>query len=250
MKPRSILSFLFLSLHLFKEVFASPNVFRAALNNPISLNLTRFPDVVKSHFSDFRRKWPTRSKPELFQRILRVNPGEKFTFDGYRWSELQQCGLFANLTGTASFDAQRNVVFCISGDEKPSITVSPEISVASCLNNPVVTGGVQIRDNNFRGLGEKLVFALSTKGEAQSSLEDPLPISMRLEWWDNTIGTRSEVGMVVKQDQIDSSVFSGEDRVNPSTTGEEEGKLTNLWKASGRMKWYHKFLALSCQSTL
>ena len=105
-------------------------------------------------------KKKVRSRALLFQQALDLEPGKPFVFDYPKWRMLENCGLFRNLSATTrSNDGQITTI--ISGTEVPSITFAPSVQLGASLENPEINGGVLLRDNNFRGLGERFELIVS-----------------------------------------------------------------------------------------
>lgn len=82
-----------------------------------------------------------RTKELFFQETLGVLPGSNFTFNVDRWVSIQQSGLFKNLTARTLL-GDDGVFLEISGQELPSITFTPEISVDGIQKGPELSGGV------------------------------------------------------------------------------------------------------------
>ena len=108
---------------------------------PIVLNLRRVGESGKGIIK--LPKGEVRTKSLFFQQILGLEAGKPFNFDIEMWKAIQQSGLFKNLTAKAVAVGTSDVVLKISGDELPSIRLSPEISVAASITKPEVSGGVR-----------------------------------------------------------------------------------------------------------
>lgn len=84
-----------------------------------------------------------RTKPLFFERVLGLHAKTPFQFDIDKWHELVKCGLFRNLTARTSMAPDGGVVLHVTGDELPSSSLAPEVSVIASLDNPEVVGGVR-----------------------------------------------------------------------------------------------------------
>ena len=76
---------------------------------------------------------PPRSRPLLFEKALGLRRNQKFEFHVDSWKSLMKSGLFNNLAAKITTDDEDKAVIEISGDEKPSITFSPELSAGNLL---------------------------------------------------------------------------------------------------------------------
>ena len=103
--------------------------------NPIVLN------VVKMASNSTSRSHQGRTKPQLFQQVLNLKPGKVFSFDLDKWRSIVKSGLFQNLTVNV-LSNERGAYLNISGYERPSISLSPEITVTASVDNPQIIGGV------------------------------------------------------------------------------------------------------------
>ena len=101
------------------------------------------------------------------------------------WNSLVDSGLFSNLSAQIVPDDDNTLVLKVSGDELPSMKISPDITVSMSKSTPFVTGGVRlicllyfgfgvvvnliksffcqvsVTKKNFLGLGQQLHMALS-----------------------------------------------------------------------------------------
>ena len=95
---------------------------------PFKLQLYRLVRSANSTFVvDDNRK--ARTVPEFFMDSMGLYPGDDATFDLDRWQEIQNCGLFRNITIKACQDSDGCVFFQVLGEERPSISISPEVSL-------------------------------------------------------------------------------------------------------------------------
>lgn len=186
------------------------SVLRAS-RQPIALNLRRVAGVSRNASASSSsssavdvvtmKNKPVRSVPLLFQQLLGIVPGEPFHFDLNRWRVIQNCGLFANLTAR-TVSRNGTVSLIISGDELPAITFAPEFSVGASITRPEVSGGMLFRDNNFRGLGDRvevIVSAFNNQGLEGAGLAELLP-RIHLKWIDGIRGRPSSVSVAVDSD--------------------------------------------------
>jgi hypothetical protein len=103
-----------------------------------------YPVVVNLRPSNPERKWATsRTSPLFFQRLLGIIPGQKWDFDVEKIKAIEKSGLFKNLT-IAIRNSESGIQLNISGCELPSIAVSPELSFATSIEKPDITGGVRV----------------------------------------------------------------------------------------------------------
>lgn len=137
-------------------------------------------------------KKKVRSRALLFQQALDLEPGKPFVFDYPKWRMLENCGLFRNLSATTrSNDGQITTI--ISGTEVPSITFAPSVQLGASLENPEINGGVLLRDNNFRGLGERFELIVSAFKEGLEKGVGELPPSFTVKWIDGIKGRPNSI---------------------------------------------------------
>ena len=107
---------------------------KAAKINPIRLRLNG--NTISSSKS-------FKTNPKLFQRLLRVKPGENFSMnlDGWHW--LKRSGLFANLSAQANV-VNDEVYLDITGDELTSVEFTPDITIKDMSNPSIITGVCQL----------------------------------------------------------------------------------------------------------
>ena len=133
-----------------------------------------------------------RSRPLLFQQALDLEPGKPYVFNYPKWRMLESCGLFRNLSATTrSQDGQLTTI--VTGTELPSITFSPSVQLGASLENPEINGGVLLRDNNFRGLGERFELIVSAFKEGLEKGVGELPPSFTVKWIDGIKGRPNSV---------------------------------------------------------
>lgn len=134
----------------------------------------------------------SRSRPLLFQQALGIEPGKPYVFDYPKWRMLETCGLFRDLSATTkSNDGQLTTI--ITGTEVPSITFQPSVQLGASLDNPEINGGVLLRDNNFRGLGERFELIVSAFKEGLEKGVGELPPSFNVKWIDGIKGRPNSV---------------------------------------------------------
>lgn len=165
---------------------------------PIILQLTPFSkNSTFNYVSEKERSKNVKSKATFFQEMLGLKSGENFTLNFDQWSRIQKCGLYANLTAK-SFISDDGVYLEIHGQELPSVTITPEVSIHSIKKGPEISGGVLYRDRNFVGLGQGLeVIASKREGSAGQTA---LPLTTRIKWSDCSIGKPYQLTATAEED--------------------------------------------------
>ncbi len=102
---------------------------------PIVMKLKRFNKLSNDSEGQIR------TRPLLFQNVLKLSPGNPFHLSFDRWKALKECGLFRNLTAHAIMQND-GAQLEIAGMEMPCITFAPELSLGSSLSHPNIAGGV------------------------------------------------------------------------------------------------------------
>jgi hypothetical protein len=161
--------------------------------NPISVDIKRV-KVNETGIIRLPKGENGRSKPLFFQQTLGIREGQPFKFDIEKWQALKECGLFRNLTAKSGTNNNGEVVLKITGEELPSITFSPVVSVTASIERPEATGGLSFRDLNFRGLGQRLDLKIGLK-EGVEKGTDELPPTIRIKWSDNKLGKSSRLSV-------------------------------------------------------
>lgn len=189
------------------------SVLRAS-KNPIALNLRPIVQVVNVTSTTGVKTYKVatdkaiRSLPVLFQNALGIYPGVPFQFDLSKWRMLQSCGLFANLTAK-TIKSNGELFLAISGDELPAIQFAPEFAVgAKTIEKPEVSGNLLFRDNNFRGLGERVELMVSAFSKGIEAGSGELPPSFRFKWVDGIRGRPSSVTFSFEEDHVLEDSFN------------------------------------------
>ena len=132
-----ILSITFLECHTAKKADVTPS---SQMPTPKILLTSKNPIILKNFRKAAFRKDsngtisevilsdPPRSKPLLFEKAFGLKKDKRFEFRIDKWKKLIKSGLFQNLSAQVTTDDEGKAVIEISGDEKPSITFSPEVS--------------------------------------------------------------------------------------------------------------------------
>jgi len=170
---------------------------------PFSLNLLRVERSPEKGADAYRVAYgkEARSRSLLFEKVLGIYPGAPFAFDMAKWRLLQSCGLFSNLTARTVMRKNGDVVTVISGGELPSIQFAPEVALgAKSIEKPELSGNLMFRDNNFRGLGERIELLVRTFQRGIDSKTSGLPPTIRFKWYDGIRGRPSSVTMSVEED--------------------------------------------------
>ena len=109
-----------------------------------------------------------------------------------KWSELKAKtnDIFNNLTLNAELDHNGDIQFVISGVEKPSRTISPEVTLSSNSKGAKISGGIHFMDQHFRGLGETIEIVVSQLDEDENLLFSSIP-NIQFKWSENSIGKLS-----------------------------------------------------------
>lgn len=142
---------------------------------------------------------PGRTRASFFERVLGIRPGEPFDFPLEKWRSIQQSHLFHNITGR-TYQADDGIAMEITAIENPSITVKPELAVGLSPSNPDISGGLLIRDRNFRGMGEKMELLISKKEGLEEGVSSLRPL-IRLKWADNIIGKDAAFHLQIQREQ-------------------------------------------------
>jgi len=179
-------------------------IIRAA-KPPFVLNLRRVEPVpgnatAPRTYREVKGDKSVRSRSVLFENALGVTGGLPYTFDITKWRLLQASGLFANLTAK-TLSKNGEVMTIISGDELPSIQFAPEVAVgAKSIDKPEVSGNLMFRDNNFRGMGDRVELLVRTFSRGVDSKAADLPPTIRFKWLDSIRGRPSSVSVSVEED--------------------------------------------------
>lgn len=178
-------------------------------NDPIILKLQRL-EIEKKNRTEFNANssisFPKlipinllpRSKAALFSKALQLKPNTPFTIDLYNLQELQSSKLFTNLTIRPLINGNR-VMLEVLGSERPSIHISPEVTVSASLDRPEVSGGIIYEDHNFRGLGEKFEFYVGKREGKEDGTFD-LPLLVRAQWSECRLGSMCSISTGLEQD--------------------------------------------------
>jgi hypothetical protein len=101
-----------------------------------------------------------------------------------KWQTLKNSGLFRNLQARILPMSDGNYTIRIDGEELPSIHFAPEVQVGASLDTPTVSGGFIFRDNNFRGLGERIEAVINTNSESNILNENMFKPNYHFKWTD------------------------------------------------------------------
>jgi hypothetical protein len=135
----SSIDFLLLLVLTWHPVYQSNRLLTS--NVPVKTNVFQS-NIGQQKSSNSNRLNDGRSKSQLFQNILGLQPGQEFSFDFAKWRALQVSGLFENLTANTALDSSGNIFINVSGVETPSRTITPELTVIASRGIPQVLGGV------------------------------------------------------------------------------------------------------------
>ena len=176
---------------------------RRSAQLPFTLNLQRVERSPEKGAQTYRVAYGkiARSRSFLFEKVLGIYPGAPYVFDMAKWRLLQTCGLFSNLTARTVLKKNGDVVTIISGGELPSMQFAPEVALgAKSIEKPELSGTLMFRDNNFRGLGERIELLVRTFQKGIESKTSGLPPTIRFKWHDGIRGRPSSVTMSVEED--------------------------------------------------
>ena len=116
--------------------------------NPIQLDLKKLGNGVNatmvSQNPTLRKGLQAgRTRPAFFQQVLGLVSGDTFKLNLDKWRALRESNLFSELSA-ASILKEDGLALNIEGYELPSITISPEVTIAADLDHPEVMGSVSI----------------------------------------------------------------------------------------------------------
>ncbi len=170
-----------------------------------------------------------RTRPLLFEEYLSSisdDFGNRFQFDLSKWQTLKSCGLFRNLQAKLLPMNDGNYTIRIDGEELPSIHFAPEVQVGASLDTPTMSGGFIFRDNNFRGLGERIEAVINTNSESSMLNTNIFMPNYHFKWTDGIRNRKAYTTLSIDNDYSTEIIYD----VSPpflESSSKKSGRLSN-----------------------
>eukprot|EP00602_Paraphysomonas_sp_CaronLab_P011731 CAMPEP_0185041980 /NCGR_PEP_ID=MMETSP1103-20130426/41921_1 /TAXON_ID=36769 /ORGANISM="Paraphysomonas bandaiensis, Strain Caron Lab Isolate" /LENGTH=431 /DNA_ID=CAMNT_0027581933 /DNA_START=156 /DNA_END=1451 /DNA_ORIENTATION=- len=184
-----------------------------------------------------KRKSP-RTNIALFRELFGDDPSKDLIQGKKKLESLTDSGLFANVTmNRRSWFSPAGPGVDIDVDELQSVQVMPDIMISPSSSGTTVTGGVRVRDINFRGLGEGLNWRIGmikspiNHNQGNSTFLSGLMPLVECEWRGREIGKTGFLSVGLSAEEAADGCRSRQMRNHPFETSFRH----RLWMRSTRL---------------